>query len=76
MNAQGNKTGGRRKGTPNKATAEIRALALGYGPQALQELARLAGLTRDAEGEPVAGAQSETARLSAIGMLIEFPGPA
>ena len=71
MDSDGNKTGGRRKGTPNKATAEIRALAMGYGPQAFQELAKLGGLARDDEGVPLAGAQSEAARLSAIGMLID-----
>ena len=67
----GERRGGRQKGTPNKATAEIRALAMGYGPQAFQELAKLGGLARDDQGAPLAGAQSETARLSAIGMLID-----
>ena len=71
MDVHGNKTGGRHKGTPNKATAEIRALAIGYGPQAFQALAKLGGLAEDDQGKPVAGAQSETARLSAIGMLID-----
>ena len=71
MDTNGNKTGGRRKGTPNKATAEIRALAMSYGPRAFQELAKLGGLGRDDMGEPVTGAQSEAARLSAIGLLID-----
>lgn len=33
---------GRKAGTPNKATANIRALAQGYGPAVIEELARLA----------------------------------
>ena len=66
MNADGSKTGGRQKGTPNKATAEVRALASEYGPAAIKELATLAGVVAGATP-----AQSETARISAIGMLIE-----
>ena len=58
MDADGNKTGGRQKGTPNKATAEMRAIASAYGPDALKELARLAGLTKGDDGKPVAGAQT------------------
>src|SRR4029079_3161056 len=67
----GERRGGRQKGTPNKATAEVRALAMGYGPPAFQELAKLGCLSRVHQGVPVAGAQSEGARLSAIGMLID-----
>lgn len=58
--ARGNKTGGRRKGTPNRATREISELAKGYAPAAVKELARLAK-----------GAESESARVSAIGMLLD-----
>lgn len=58
--ATGKKTGGRQKGTPNKATADIRALAREYAPDALRELARLAG-----------GAESEQARVSAIKELLD-----
>ncbi len=36
---------GRKAGVPNKATAEIKVLARQYGPQAIEELAILAGLT-------------------------------
>ena len=39
--ANGAKTGGRQKGTPNKATVEVRVLAQEYGPDALKELHRL-----------------------------------
>lgn len=39
--AVGIKTGGRQKGSLNKATREVKALASAYGPEALKELARL-----------------------------------
>lgn len=58
--AKRQKYGGRRAGTPNKATGEIRELARAYAPAAIKELARLA---KDAE--------SEQARVSAIGMLLD-----
>ena len=58
--AQRTKTGGRQKGSLNKATAEIRELALEYGPAAVAELARLA-----------TEAQSEAARVSACNGIIE-----
>ncbi|MGI9501917.1 MAG: HEAT repeat domain-containing protein, partial [Geminicoccaceae bacterium] len=35
------KTGGRQKGTPNKATADIRALAQEHGPKAIKKLVAL-----------------------------------
>ncbi len=36
------KTGGRRRGTPNKATADVKAVAGQYSHDAVAELARLA----------------------------------
>jgi hypothetical protein len=39
--AAGRKTGGRRKGTQNKATAEVKVLAGQYGPEAIETLADL-----------------------------------
>ena len=39
---QGRKTGGRRKGTPNRATAEIREHAQQYTVEALEGLAQIA----------------------------------
>ncbi len=51
----GFKTGGRTKGTPNKATAEIKALAQKYTEASMKELGRIA-----LEGT------SETARVAAI----------
>lgn len=58
---RGQKTGGgSRKGVPNKSTVEIKALAQKHTPAAMKELARLA-----------TGAESETARVSAIKELFD-----
>lgn len=54
------KTGGRAKGTPNKATAEIKALARLHAEKAMKELARLA-----------LNAESEAARVAAIKELFD-----
>lgn len=54
------KTGGRKAGTPNKSTAEVKALAAGYAPAALKELARLA-----------IKAQSEQARVAACNAILD-----
>jgi hypothetical protein len=51
---------GRKPGSQNKSTAEIKALAQHYAPRALQELARLAEK-----------AGSEQARVSAIKELLD-----
>jgi hypothetical protein len=40
-NTTGMKFGGRKKGTPNKSTAEIRALAREYGAEAIRRLVSL-----------------------------------
>jgi len=58
--AAGKKTGGRVKGTPNKATADIKALAQVHAAKAMNELARLA-----------VEAESEQARVSAIKELFD-----
>ena len=72
MGARGPKPGtprpansGRRKGVPNKATIEIKELARAYGPTAIAELARLAGLTN----QP--GSENEGTRVAAIKELID-----
>ncbi len=44
------KTGGRRKGTSNKATAEVKQAARQHGPEAIRILANL---MRDGESEQV-----------------------
>ncbi len=51
---------GRKSGQPNKATAEIKAMACCYAPEALAELARLA-----------TKAESEQARVSAIKEILD-----
>jgi hypothetical protein len=58
--ARGRKTGGRRAGTPNKATREIKDLARAHAPAAMKELGRLA-----------VKAESEQARVSAIKELFD-----
>jgi hypothetical protein len=40
-NTTGRKFGGRKKGTPNKSTFEIRTLAQEYGPEAIRRLVSL-----------------------------------
>ena len=64
---RGERRGGRQRGTPNKATAEIRTLASQYGEDAIEAIAALAGLAKDKAGK----AQSETAQLSALGTLVD-----
>ena len=56
----GKKAGGRQAGTPNKATAEVRALASEHGPVAIAELARLG-----------TEAESEQARVSACNSILD-----
>lgn len=56
----GERRGGRKPGTPNKATADLKALARQYVPSAIVELARLA---QEAESEP--------ARVAAIKELFD-----
>lgn len=52
---KGTRVGGRQKGTPNKATADIKALARQFVPAAMKELGRLS-----------THAESEQARVAAI----------
>ena len=61
--AKGQKTGGRRKGTVNKSTAELRGAAQQYTMQALEVLAHVAQ-----HGE------SESARVSAACALLDRGG--
>lgn len=65
--ALGKKTGGRVAGTPNKATAEVKDLARKYGPDAIKEAAKLAGLT-DAGAYK---AESEQVRLAALNTILD-----
>ena len=56
----GERRGGREKGTPNKATVEVRTLALAHGPAAIAELSRL-----------MTEASNEAARISACSVLLD-----
>ena len=56
---------GRKKGVPNKTTAELREVAAEYGPAAIAKLAAMAGL----DGAP--GAESEPAQLGALRELLD-----
>src|SRR5690242_17820691 len=67
----GRKTGGRQKGTPNKATVEIRTLAQDYGPAIVNRLAMMAGLAIDALGHPIKGAENEATQLAAMRELLD-----
>ncbi len=58
--AKGIKTGGRKPGTLNKATADVRALCTAYTAEAVRELYRLA-----------TKAESEQARVAAIKELLD-----
>jgi hypothetical protein len=57
---KGVRLGGRQKGTPNKATADIKALARVHAPAVIAELARLA-----------LHAEGEAARVAAIKELLD-----
>lgn len=56
----GERRGGRKPGTPNKSTGDVKAMALPYTAAAMVELARLS-----------VGAQSEQARVMAIKELFD-----
>jgi hypothetical protein len=58
---------GRPKGSPNKATADVKALASVYTKAAITALARLAGLVDEGEGI----AESEQAQVSALKELLD-----
>lgn len=58
--AAGKKTGGRAAGTPNKITADIKALAQEYGPDAIKTIV---GIMNTSE--------NDTARLAAAKELID-----
>jgi hypothetical protein len=58
--AAGVKTGGRKKGTPNKSTAQIRQAAQKHGEAAISALVKLMN-----------SAESEAARVSAIKEILD-----
>ena len=69
MTARGGKRpgAGRKPGAPNKSTQEIKSVAREYGPAAVRELAKLAGLTEDGAGK----AESEQARIAALNGVLD-----
>lgn len=68
MNRKGIRIGGgSRKGIPNKATADVKALAQEYTAKAIRALAALAGLL---EGQ-VGMAESEQARVAACKEVLD-----
>ena len=58
---------GRKAGTPNKASIECKACARKYGPAAIRELAKLAGLMPGGKGR----AESEQARIAACREILD-----
>ncbi len=62
---------GRKKGVPNKATVEIKALAQQYGPDVIARLAELSGCAFDAEGRRIAGAENQQVQVSAMRELLD-----
>jgi hypothetical protein len=65
--AKGQKTGGRQAGTPNKVQREDRELARKYGPKAIKELAKLAGLEPNGNGK----AEAEAVRKGALDSILD-----
>lgn len=55
--AKGRKTGGRKAGTPNKATADVKAIARAHGPLAVARLLKL--MDRDDSPATQLGAAKE-----------------
>lgn len=51
------RTGGRKAGTPNKVTADVRAMAQKYGPKALKVLGEIMGGTAQPAAARVAAAK-------------------
>lgn len=53
----GERRGGRQKGVPNKATAEIKALAQEYGPDAIKTLVSIMSASKQPPAARVAAAK-------------------
>ncbi len=63
--------GGRSIGTPNKQTADIKALAQVHGPAVVARLLLLSGCAKDAEGNLIPGAESEATQVTAMRELLD-----
>ena len=61
---------GRKAGVPNKASNGARELAQKWGPAAIEEAAKMAGLVMQ-KGAVVGKAESETARMAAINTILD-----
>ena len=61
------KSGGRKPGQRNRATADIRDLAQQFGPAAIRQLAKLGGLLSAGKG----AAESEQARAMACNSILD-----
>jgi len=62
---------GRPRGVPNRASVAGRDLAMLWAPDAMREQARLAGLLRDPEGNPIRGSESDQVRLNAAQYILD-----
>jgi hypothetical protein len=62
---------GRKKGVPNKVTAEVKDIAQQYGAAAIEAAAKLAGLVVGKDGEPEGQAESEQARIAALNIILD-----
>ena len=58
---------GRKAGTPNKVTADVKEMAQQFGPDAIYEAAKLAGLIDGGAYK----AESEPARIAAINIILD-----
>ena len=64
--------GGSRKGRPNKASGEVRALAQQYGPDAILGLAIMAGIAKPLTRLPtIKPAQTEPVQRGAMDSLLD-----
>ena len=86
----GERRGGRKAGTSNKHTGDVKALAQSYGPRAIREIAKIAKETKNEQtrlaawrelldrgyGKPLATATvQETGKIEVIHRVIVDPDP-
>ena len=68
----GERRGGREKGTPNKATVEIKDVARKHGPAIIEAAAKLAGVVAGDDGLPSGKAASEQAQIAAMALVMGY----
>lgn len=61
---------GRKRGVPNKASGDVKAIAQQWGLAAIEKAAELAGLKENADGV-VKPAESEQVRLAAAALILD-----